>query len=96
MKSRAIVVVLVVASLVVAAGCRKLDTGTPGTIATERAVSDSEIPLEMGNLVAVTTSEQWPGLAQLWFERPDKTITMIAVDMKNLRMSDVVVKIPRR
>ena len=78
-----------------AASCRKLDA--PITAPEEpRTVTLQAVPAEMGELLAVTSAPEWPHAAQLWFVKPDKTISMVAVDMKSLRLSSTVVLIPRQ
>lgn len=77
-----------------AAGCQKLDTPPPQ--GEPRTVTLPAIPEEMGELVAVTTAPNWPSNAELWFVKPDKTISMVAVDLKTLRLINTTVLIPRR
>ena len=88
--------ILVLGSLVLAAsGCQRLDApaGPPGT---QKTVTLDAIPAYLWALVAVTTAPQWPANAQLWFVRPDKSIAMIGVNMRTLRVSGTSVVIPRR
>ena len=84
---------LLAAFVLTATGCRKLDEpAPPGT----PSITLDAIPADMGELVAVTTAPQWPSNAQLWFVKPDKSIAMIGVNMRTLRMSGTSVIIPRR
>jgi len=88
--------ILVLGCLVLAAsGCQRLDApaGPPGT---QKTVTLDAIPADLGELVAVTTAPQWPANAQLWFVKPDKSIAMIGVNMRTLRVSGTSVVIPRR
>jgi hypothetical protein len=88
--------ILVLGLLVFAASaCQRLDApgAPPGT---PKTVTIDAIPSDMGELVAVTTAPQWPSNAQLWFVKPDKSIAMIGVNMRTLRVSGTSVVIPRR
>ncbi len=80
---------------IVASGCQRLDApiAPPGS---PKTVTLDAIPADLGELVAVTTAPQWPSNAQLWFVKPDKSIAMIGVNMRTLRMSGTSVVIPRR
>ena len=53
------------------------------------------IPAEYGNLVGVTQRD--PNSALLWFEKPDKTIVILALTVRgeNVFLSDKVVVVPR-
>ena len=75
-------------------GCRKLDT--PSAPAEPKTVLIDAFPLDMGERFAVTTAPQWPSNAQLWFVKPDKSIAMVGVNMRTLRVSGTSVVIPRR
>ena len=63
----------------------------PGTLEDRAA-----IPLEFGDLVAVTTDEVRPDLAQLWFQKPDKTIVVVCVEFILGHVRDRVIVVPRR
>ena len=84
----------VAAFALTAPSCRRLDS--PAHPAPPRTVTLDALPSDMGELFAVTTAPEWPEVAQLWFLKPDKTIAMIGVDMKSLRLSGTTVVIPRR
>ena len=74
--------------------CRKLEQ--PHAAPTgPSSVTLAAVPAELGELVAVTSAPGWPDSAELWFVKPDKSIAMIAVDMRNVRLSPTVVQIPR-
>ncbi len=63
--------------------CQKLpesNRAVAGPLKVESLPSLDAIPLEYGNLVAVTSSSDNPGRAQLWFEKQDKTIVVVRVD----------------
>ena len=89
------VILSLLATVAVSAnGCRKLDA--PTAPAEPKTVMIDAIPLDMGELFAVTTAPQWPSNAQLWFVKPDKSIAMVGVNMRTLRVSGTSVIIPRR
>lgn len=92
MRRSRIIVGLLAALALSATGCQKLES--PG--AAPKTVTLDAIPADMGDLFAVTTAPEWPASAQLWFLKPDKTIAMIGVDMKSLRLSGTTVVVPRR
>jgi hypothetical protein len=95
MRPSHVLVSLLAVVAVSAAGCRKLDTPTAPAEPAKTVMLDA-IPLDMGELFAVTTAPQWPSNAQLWFVKPDKSIAMIGVNMRTLRVSNTSVVIPRR
>jgi len=53
------------------------------------------IPSQYGNLVSVT--QQGPDVALLWFERPDKTIVIVGLNLqgRNVSLAENVVLVPR-
>ncbi len=54
-----------------------------------------DIPLEYGALKGVTTTSDYPGWAQLWFQDEAGTIRMVRVDWMTNRMHEKVLTIPR-
>jgi hypothetical protein len=78
--------------------CRKIDQAPSqlGTLKIEQLKSLDAIPSEYGNLVGVTTSSAYPDWAQLWFEKPDKTIVVVKVEWSKGRISEKVTVIPRK
>jgi len=54
------------------------------------------IPAEYGNLVGVTSTSVRPNVAQLWFERPDKTIVVLSVNFVTGGLWNSYLLIPRR
>jgi hypothetical protein len=63
------------------------------TLKTETISSTDAIPLDYGNLIAVTTS---PPHAQLWFEKADKTIVLVRLNYVSGGINNSVTIIPRR
>jgi hypothetical protein len=62
----------------------------------ETLKSLDEIPVEFGNLVGVTSNSDRPNLAQLWFEKPDKTIVVVSVNFIKGGLWSNYLLIPRR
>lgn len=54
------------------------------------------IPIEYGRLVAVTSNSQYPNWAQLWFEKEDKTITVVLINFVEANFVTDVLMVPRR
>jgi hypothetical protein len=92
MRPRTVAPGMLAAIVLMVSGCRKLDAPPPPS----KTITLDAIPSDMGELFAVTTSPQWPANAQLWFVKPDKTIAMIGINMKTLRVGGTTVVIPRR
>jgi hypothetical protein len=77
--------------------CRKITTPAdlaPVQLKTEPLQLQDAVPLDYGTLVGVTSSYQ--GSAQLWFEKADKTIVVVSVNLDSRRMSASTLVIPRR
>jgi hypothetical protein len=60
----------------------------------ESLKTQNSIPLEYGNLVGVAVNA--PGYARLFFEKPDKTIVVVTVNVDKGSLSDRVLVIPRK
>ena len=85
MKKRWLYAVLAVMVLVMSAGCDKVDTQS-----NREFLQIESIPLEFGNLVAVTTMTEYPGWSQLWFVQSDGSIKMVRYHfVRNVIMADV-------
>ena len=54
------------------------------------------IPVEYGNLVGVTSTSVIPNVAQLWFEKPDKTIVVVSVNFMKGGLWGNYLLIPRK
>jgi len=54
------------------------------------------IPAEFGNLVGVTSTSLRPDAAELWFEKPDKTIVVVSVNFVKGSLWGNYLLIPRR
>ncbi|NIR51521.1 MAG: hypothetical protein GWN55_11860 [Phycisphaerae bacterium] len=53
------------------------------------------IPIEYGNLVAITTKGEERGSAELWFEDANRTIRVVRVILSQNRVGETVFVIPR-
>ena len=75
-------VLLVLALTFTAISCQKLETRilVPPTQLPPPTVLEA-IPLEDGQLVAVTPHPDDPHWAVLWFQKPDKTIAVVFVNV---------------
>jgi len=67
-----------------------------GELKIETLQSLDAIPADYGNLVGVTSSSSRPNWAQLWFEKPDKTIVVVYVDFVEGGLHSKYIVIPRR
>jgi len=75
--------------------CQKIEP-TPPTLKFEQLKSRESIPDEFGKLVGVTTGSRDPNMAQLWFEKPDRTIMVVKVNWYSGYLSPEVLVIPRK
>jgi len=80
-KKNTMVVMLIVLALAMGAvGCQKLEPSSGGVANIGPKVLPP-IPLEYGELVAVTPFEGDPFTSVFWFQKPDKTITVVLVNV---------------
>jgi hypothetical protein len=96
------VLVLVVGLFAGLISCEKLPSGLPkgafeGPLPFETAKFKDAIPLEYGPLVGVTRSPDagsyW---VALWFEKPDKTIAVVWVNVLEGKIGEKITTIPRK
>ncbi len=95
---RKMLVVLYVCALSVGAiSCRKLERQEPitGGLPVEIVEFTDAIPLGYGELVAVTPHPESPHLFRLWFQKPDKTLTVVWVNFRSGRIMGGDLTIPR-
>jgi hypothetical protein len=82
-----------------AVSCKKLDSRdqtSTGPLALEPAKFSDAIPEEYGTLVAVVQNPQVPGWVGLWFQKPDKTIIAVFVNIEKGRIYEKTLTIPRK
>jgi hypothetical protein len=78
--------------------CRKLDTETPRMSgpAFELAKFTDAIPDDYGTLIGVTQNPQSAKWVGLWFQRPDKSITAVFVNIEQGKIYEKALTIPRK
>ena len=75
--------------------CEKIEQpGGERTLLYEDMIALDSIPLAYGKLVAITSNRAH--LAELWFEKPDKTVVLVRVNYAQGFMSGRVLTIPRK
>lgn len=87
---------LVVAGAILGCGRTEDPPAARGPIPSQPAPFADAIPLDYGNLVGVTVNPQSPSWSALWFEAPDRGVTVVWVNTDQGRLHDQVVTIPRR
>ncbi len=80
------------------ASCQRLGSEAvfTGPLPLEKIAFDNAIPLQYGELIAVTTQAGAPNQFVLWFVKPDKTIVAVSVDGSRGHLATVALAIPRR
>lgn len=96
MHSRNIVFVCLILTCIFAVSCQKLEQKPTVALKFEKMKYLDAVPSEYGNLVGVTMNSEYPSWAQLWFEKPDKTIMVVRVNWGVGHFEDNVLIIPRR
>lgn len=78
--------------------CRKLETASPATgpLAFAPAKFGDAIPDEYGTLVSVTQNPQQPKWVTLWFQKPDRSIVVVFVNIEQGKIAERVLPIPRK
>lgn len=92
-----IVVVIAIALALGVVSCQKMPSSADrtGTLRLEAVKLVDTIPAEYGELVAVTSSDTFPGWAQLWFRKEDQTIVTVFLNFQNGEVRQQVLVIPR-
>jgi hypothetical protein len=79
--------------------CKKLESEEPkmsGPLSFEPAKFTNAIPDEYGTLVGVTQNPQAPGWVALWFQKSDRSITAVFVNIDQGRIYEKALTIPRK
>ena len=79
--------------------CKKLESANPpltGPLAFEPAKFADAIPDDYGPLIGVTQNSQSPKWVGLWFQKPDKTITAVFVNIEQGKIYEKALTIPRK
>jgi len=97
MPRRSHLVIAALTLLAVVGGCARLQQTERPTVPLTFAQLESadKIPADYGRLVSVTSSDAFPGWAQLWFEKPDQSIVTVFVDFQHGSVRDKILVIPR-
>ena len=75
--------------------CKKLEQpARERMLPFEEARMLDAIPLAYGKLVAITSSRMF--LAELWFEKSDKTVVLVRVNWKTGNIDRNILTIPRK
>lgn len=102
MRFHLLIVLCVVLLCMLQVSCQKLDTASSGAPTLKMATLESldKIPAAYGRLVSVTSSDSYPGWAQLWFEKADAAgggdITCVYLSFITGQMRQNVLNIPRK
>ncbi len=98
MRREPLMLLCVLAVAIAAASCEKLPAPTlqRGPLQVEAAQYAYAIPLDYGTLVSVTPTADSPYIAGLWFEKPDKTVVYVRVNVSLGKIYKDVLVLPRR
>ena len=93
-----IVFVCLIMTCLITFSCQKIEQASPptATLKFEEFKSLDAIPLEFGKLVGVTMNPAYTDWAQLWFEKPDKTVMVVRVQWRTGYINKDVLIIPRK
>ena len=81
------------------ASCTRLDSSKPkvlGPLSFEPAKFADAIPDEYGTLIGVTQNAQTPGWVSLWFQKSDRSITAVFVNIEEGKIYEKALTIPRK
>jgi hypothetical protein len=67
-----------------------------GPLAFEPAKFADAIPDDYGTLIGVTQNSESPKWVALWFQKPDKTITAVFVNIEQGKIYEKTLSIPRK
>jgi hypothetical protein len=79
--------------------CKKIETEGPrmsGPLAFELAKFTDAIPDDYGTLLGVTQNPQNPKWVALWFQKSDKSITAVFVNIEQGKIYEKALTIPRK
>ena len=79
--------------------CKKLESEAPkmsGPLAFEPTKFTDAIPDDYGPLIGVTQNSQYPKWVGLWFQKPDKTIIAVFVNIEQGKIYEKTLSIPRK
>lgn len=99
MHKRIVLLLALVALSVVAASCRPLPAKVSfarGELQTEEVAFTDAIPLDYGTLVGVVSLQDNAYTTGLWFQKADKTIVLVKVNVSLGKIEKNVLLLPRR
>lgn len=76
--------------------CEKLSTAPTGPLKYETNKFVDAIPQDYGQLIGVTQNPEIAQLVELWFQRPDGTIAAVFVNIREGKIGEKTLTIPRR
>jgi hypothetical protein len=91
--------ICILAVCLVTVSCKKLETANPaptGPLTFEPSRFVNAIPDEYGNLIGVTQNPSSPRWVGLWFQRSDRTITAVFVNLDEGKLYEKALTIPRK
>jgi hypothetical protein len=91
--------VCILAVCLATVSCKKLESDNPkvpGPLAFEPSKFTDAIPDEYGTLVGVTQNPQSPGWVGLWFQKSDRSITAVFVNVEQGKIYEKALTIPRK
>jgi hypothetical protein len=100
---RATLILVGLTLLLGATGCTRLRTDRPikaslgpGSLPRVKIVARDALPLEFGDIVAVTSRADYSNWTQAWFVRPDKSIVIVWINSQTGYILEDALEIPRR
>jgi hypothetical protein len=99
MQRKSVLLLSVLALVLGATSCQQLPPQPPmakGLLQTENIAYTDAIPLDYGTLVGVTALPDYPYTAALWFEKADKTIVLVKVNVALGKIEKTALLLPRR
>lgn len=90
--------ICILALCLVTTSCKKLEPLGTNAVALkfEPARFVDAIPNDYGVLIGVTQNSQYPEWSALWFQRPDRTVTAVFVNVVEGRIHEKALNIPRK
>jgi hypothetical protein len=76
--------------------CTKLNTTPTGPLIYETNKFVDAIPQDYGQLISVTQNPEVAQLVELWFQRSDGTIAAVFVNIREGKIGQKTLTIPRR
>ena len=87
----------ILAACLLTFSCKKLEQpSTAGPLSFEPAKFADAIPDDYGALIGVTQNAKEPAWVTLWFQKPDRTITAVFVNIEQGRIFGKALTIPRK